>query len=74
MSKNSSAKYCKDNKKRLPKKLIKNIKAFLKKKKKKNNMVQNDTKFYQKIKNKSWLSIKKILQEKAPYYNYKKIL
>ena len=35
MSKNSSAKYYQDNKERLLKKLIKHIKVYLKKKKKK---------------------------------------
>ena len=35
MSKNLSAKYCQENKERLQKKLAKNIKIFLKKKKKK---------------------------------------
>ena len=35
MSKTSIAKYCKDNKKRLQKKFVKDIKVFLKKKKKK---------------------------------------
>ena len=35
MSKNSSAKYYQDNKERLQKKLVKDIKVFLKKKKKK---------------------------------------
>ena len=59
MSKNSSAKYYQDNKERLQKKLVKDIKVFLKKKKKKNNMVVKDEKISQKIKNKSWLSIEK---------------
>ena len=36
MSKNLSAKYYQENKKRLQKKLVKHIKIFLKKKKKKN--------------------------------------
>ena len=41
-------------------KLVKDIKVFLKKKKKKsNNMFLNDTKIYQKIKNKSVFSIEK---------------
>ena len=45
------------------------MKVFLKKKKKKsNNMVVNDTKIYQMIKNKSLLSMRK-----APHYNYKKL-
>ena len=42
------------------KKLVKDIKAFLKKKKKKSNkMVVNDTKIFQKIKSKSLFSIEK---------------
>ena len=58
MSNNSADKYFQDNKERLQKMLLKNIKVFLKKKKKKSdNMVVNDTKIYQKMKNKSWLSI-----------------
>ena len=41
-------------------KLVKDIKVFLKKKKKKsNNMFLNDTKIYQKMKNKSVFSIEK---------------
>ena len=45
------------------------IKVILKKKKRKNdNMVMNDTIIYQKMKNKSWLSIEKniIKREKRP--------
>ena len=37
ISKNLSAKYYEENKERLQKKLVKNIKIFLKKKKKKSN-------------------------------------
>ena len=60
MYKDSSAKYYQNNKERLQKKLVKDFKVFLKKKKKKSNdMVVNDTKIYQKIKNKSWMSIEK---------------
>ena len=56
MSKDSLAKYYQNIKERL----VKDIKVFLKKKKKKsNNMVVNDTKIYQKMKNKSLLSIEK---------------
>ena len=63
MSKDSSAKYYQNNKETLQKKLVDDIKVFLKKKKKKsNNMVVNDTKIYEKMKNKSLLSIEKILQ------------
>ena len=62
MSKDSSANYYQDNKERLQKKLLKDIKVFLKKKKKKNdNMVVGNIKIYQKTENKSWLSIEKIL-------------
>ena len=51
MSKNSSAKYYQDNKEKLQKKLVKDIKVFLKKKKKKrNNMVVKTTNIYEKIK------------------------
>ena len=60
-----SAKYClerttRNSKERLQKKLVKDIKVFLKKtKKNSNNMIVNDTKSYQKIKKKSWLSIER---------------
>ena len=59
MSEDSSAKYYQNIVERLQKekKLVKDIKVFLKKKKKKSdNMVVKDTKIYQKMK-KSWLSI-----------------
>ena len=64
MSKNLSkyyqTKYYQEHKERLQKKLVKNIKIFLKKKKKKSsNMVVNVTKISQKMKNKSLLSIEK---------------
>ena len=50
-------------KKDYQKKLVKDIKVFLKKKKKKReNMVVNITKISQKMKTKSLLSIEKILQ------------
>ena len=56
MSKDLSGKYYQNNKERLQKKLVKDIKVFLKKKKKKSdNMVMNNTKIYQKMKNKSLL-------------------
>ena len=63
MSKTLSAKYYQENKERLQKKLVKNIKIFLKKKKKKNsdNMVVSATKISLTMKNKSLLSIEKIL-------------
>ena len=63
MSKNLSAKYYQENKERLQKKLVKDIKIFLKKKKKKSdNMVVNVTNISQKMKNKSLLCIKKIIE------------
>ena len=60
MSKDSAAKYYQHNKERLQKKLAKDDKVFLKKKKSV-NMVVNDTKIYQNLKHKSLLSIEKIL-------------
>ena len=60
MSKDSSAKYCQNDKERLPKKSSWKIeKSSLKKKEKSDSMVVND--IPQKMKNKSLLSIKKIL-------------
>ena len=54
MSKGSSTKYYQNKKERLQKKLLKDIKVFLKKKKKtSNNMVVKDTKIYKNMKNKS---------------------
>ena len=55
MSTNSSAEYYQNNKERV----VKDIKAFLKKKKKCNNMVVNNTKIYQKLTSKSLLSTEK---------------
>ena len=53
MYKNLWAKYQQDNRERLQKKLVKDVKIYLKKEKKKsNNMVVNLTKFSQKIKKK----------------------
>ena len=61
MSQDSSPKYCQNNTERLQeKKLVKYLKVYLNKKKKKSdNMVMTDTKIYQKMKNKSMLSIEK---------------
>ena len=76
MFKTVSAKYYHENKERLQKKLVKDIKIVLKKKKKKSdNMVVNVTKISQKMKNKSLLSIEKniIKREKTLDYNYKKV-
>ena len=53
MFKNSSSKYYRDNKERLQKKDLKNIKIFLKKKKKRKKMVANDIKIYQNRKTKA---------------------
>ena len=61
MSKDLSAKFYQNNKERLQKKFVKDIKVFLKNKKEnRNNMDLNDTKIYQKMENKSWFSIKDI--------------
>ena len=50
MSKDLSAKYYQKNKERLQKKLVKDIKLFLKNKKKKSdNIVVNETKMFQKM-------------------------
>ena len=72
MSKDSSAKFYQINKERLQKKLARNIGVFLKKKKKKVTIwLWTIETFYQKVKNKSLLSIEKriIKWEKTPYYN-----
>ena len=56
---------------------MKNIKVSVRNKKKKSdNMVVSDMKIYQRMKNKSLLSIKKVIinEKKTPYYNYKKLL
>ena len=65
MSKNLSAKCYQENKERLQKNLVKDIKIFLNKKKKKknDNMVVNVTKIFQKIKKINWLSIEKTIME-----------
>ena len=63
MSKHISAKYC-HNKERLQKKLVKDIKIFLKKKEwKSNNLVINVTKISRKMKKKSLLSIEKNIMQ-----------
>ena len=64
MSKHISAKYYQHNKERLQKKLVKDIKIFLKKKKwKSNNMVINVTKISRKMKKKSLLSIEQNIMQ-----------
>ena len=61
MTKNLSANYCQKNKERLQKKSVKDIKIFLKKKKKKSdNMVVS---VFLKMKSKSLLSIEKNIIE-----------
>ena len=73
--KNLSAKYHQENKD-YKKKLVKDIKIFLKKKKKKSNsMAENIAKISWRMKNKHLLSIEKNIEwEKTPFYNYKKHL
>ena len=75
MTKDLSAKYQKI-KKDYKKQLTKDVKIFLKNKKKKSgNMVVNVTKISQKMKNKSLLSVENnvIKRERTLYYNYKKV-
>ena len=64
MSKNLSAKCYQEHKEGLQKKLVKDTKISSKKKKRPENvlnvMVLNVTKIFQKMKNKSFLSIQKI--------------
>ena len=68
MSKTLSAKYYQENKEIIQKNLVKDIKIFLRKKKKKsNNMIVNVTKISQKIKNKSLLSIEKNIIEREKF-------
>ena len=63
MYKDSSAKYYQNNKGRIQKKLVKDIKDIKslpkEKKKKRDNMVVNNTKIYKKMKNKNLLRIDK---------------
>ena len=62
MFKTLSAKYYQENKERLLKKLVEDIKTSLKKKKKKSsNMVLYVAKISQKMKNKGLLSIGKVI-------------
>ena len=63
-------------KKDYKKKLVKDVKVFLKEKKKNSdNMFVNDTKVSKKMKGKSLLGIKKIIKlEKKPDYNCMKQL
>ena len=77
MSKDSWDKYYQNNKDILPNKALEGYQILSKaEKEKKPNMVVNDTKIYQNIKNKSSLSIAEniVKWEKKPYYNYKKLI
>ena len=65
MSKDSRAKYYQNNKKQLQKKARERYQNLSKEEKEKINMVVSNTKIYQKMKNKSWLSIEKILIKKC---------
>ena len=62
MSKSLSAKYYQENKERLQKNLVKDVKIRLKRKEKRsNNVVVNIVKTFQKMKSKRLLNIKKVL-------------
>ena len=77
MSQDSSDKYYQNNKERLQRNLVNDWKFFLKKEKKtSDNMVLNNTKVYQKVKNESLLVIEKKIMKwaKTTYYNCKKLL
>ena len=67
MSKNSSAKYYEDNKERLQKKLVKDIKVFLKKKKKKKGQCGCG-----RYKNLSEVEKKKLLEYRKKCYKMRK--
>ena len=62
MSQNSSAKYYQDSQERLQRKLVKDIKVFLKRRKR-DSLVVNDTNIYQNTKSKDWLSIEKDIMQ-----------
>ena len=75
MSKESSAKYYQNNKERLQKKLVKDIKVFLKKKKKRSdNMVVKDTKSEDEKQKLVEYRKQYYKLKKTPYYNYKRLL
>ena len=79
MPKDSSAKYYQDDQERLQKRKPREWYRILskeEKEKKSENMVVKDIKIYRKMKNKSLLSIEKIITkwEKMPYYNHKKLI
>ena len=62
MSQNSSAKYYQDSQERLQRKLVKDIKVFLKRRKR-DNLIVNETNIYQNTKSKDWLSIEKDIMQ-----------
>ena len=62
-SKTFSAKYYQEHVERLQKKLVKDIKIFLKKKKKKRGNMMNVTKISQKMKNRSLMMKEKSIAE-----------
>ena len=72
MSKNLSSKYYQENKERLQKKACERYQNISEEEKeKRNNMVVNITKIYQKVKKTNWSSIEKNIKcEKMSYYNY----
>ena len=73
MSKTLTAKYYRENKERLQKKLAKDIKIFLKNKKKKiDNVVMIVIKISQKMKSKSLLSTEKYITEWKKLASFKK--
>ena len=77
MSKDSSTDYYQNNKERLQRKALERRKSHSKEEKeKRDNMVASNTKIYQKMKNKNFLSIEKnnVKLEETPSYNYKKLL
>ena len=61
MFKNSSAKYHQDNKERLQKKARLRLESISKEQGKSNSMVVNAKKIYQNMKNKTKLSVEKML-------------
>ena len=76
MSKISSAKYCQENKERLQKMLLKDIKIFRRKKKKNINYMVIVAKISQRMKSKSLLRIEKksYRMKKTLYHNHEKLL
>ena len=75
LSRNSSAEYYQENKERLQKKLIKDSKIFLEKKKKATKWLWTLQESLRRWKRKSLVSIEKniVEWEKMLYHNYKKV-